>query len=547
MEVKTPGFTVYGDDGEKGARRVAGRLEDMRAFLQAEWPWARFTPEVPVIVLALRDRARLRLLLPSEYRSVEVGGITLVEPDRTLVLLQRDVPDDPTEENPYHVVYHEYVHGVLGRTLALPAWLSEGLAEFWGSTKITQREIEFGRPIGMHVLRLRSKPALPLETLFRVDRSSPHYGEQDRATIFYAESWALVHYLALGAPDRKGQLNRLVGRLAEGGDALVAAREVLGDLEALGRELAEYVKRSSFKFRRRPRHWAGDESPGEARRLSRAEILSLRGGVLLSVRRAGEGKLLLEEALRLDPGLATATEAFGTAAFRAGQDDMARQWLTRATDGGQAGFYAHYALGILAYRERTAIALARAESELREALRLNPEFAPALSALAGVVGRRGAPDGEALELLQRAIELDPNDAAVRLAAAGELLRLERPDEARGHAQAAARLSSNARTASQAAEILEAIEGTGATSRPDPRLAPPEAPGLEAPDADRLKGLDTRLTSLYEERCEEGEAAACLVLAERLEQGLGGLPVDEARAAAFRARACAAGLRPACAR
>jgi hypothetical protein len=34
VEVRTPGFTVYGDDGEKAARRVAGRLEDMRGFLQ---------------------------------------------------------------------------------------------------------------------------------------------------------------------------------------------------------------------------------------------------------------------------------------------------------------------------------------------------------------------------------------------------------------------------------------------------------------------------------------------------------------------------------
>jgi len=37
---------------------------------------------------------------------------------------------------------------------------------------------------------LRSSPLLPLDTLFEVDQTSPHYNEQTRATIFYAQSWA---------------------------------------------------------------------------------------------------------------------------------------------------------------------------------------------------------------------------------------------------------------------------------------------------------------------------------------------------------------------
>jgi tetratricopeptide (TPR) repeat protein len=475
---------------------------------------------------------------------VQVAGITIVEPDRTLVLLRSDVPDDPTEENPYHVVYHEYVHGVLGRTLRLPPWLSEGLAEYWGSTKITDREIEFGRAIGMHVLTLRREPTLPLQTLFQVDRSSPHYSEQSRATIFYAESWALVHYLALGAPGRSGQLNRLAGLLAEGRDPLVVTGEVLGDVETLRREIEEYARRRAFKYHRRPRRWAGDDSPGNARRLSRAEVLALRGGVLLSVKRPGEGRALIQEALTLDPGLVTAAEALGIAAFRADDREAARQWLTRAADGGRAGFFTHYALGVLASFEKNPDALARAEAELRETVRLNPEFAPAVAALAGVVVRRGGSQGEALQLLQRAIELDPNDAVIRLGVAIELLRLRRPDEARRQAELAARLAPDARAASRAAELLRQIGERDVPDRSSPSPGPVEAAAPEAPGPDSRGGSDDQPARLYEERCDEGEPAACLALAEKLEQGLG-LAVDKGKATRLRAKACAAGWRPAC--
>ena len=300
VEVKTPGFTVFGDDGEKAARRLAGRLEEMRAFLQIEWPWARPGPLLPVVVVALRDRAHFEALLPSRYGrrgAVSVAGITTREPDRTLVLLRTDQRGDPLEENPNQVLYHEYVHAAVGRSLHLPPWLNEGLAEFWGGTRITARQVELGRPIGMHLRTLRQRPLLSLDTLFRVDGASSDYNEQDRATVFYAESWALVHYLLLGAPDRRGQLNRLAERLAEGWEPLDATRAVLGDPGRLQRQLEEYTRRHTWKSDVRERRWADGHTPGTTRRLEPAEVLALRGRVLLSSDRPHEGMEQLERAL----------------------------------------------------------------------------------------------------------------------------------------------------------------------------------------------------------------------------------------------------------
>jgi tetratricopeptide (TPR) repeat protein len=512
VELKTDGFTVYGDDGEKAARKVAGRLEAFRGFLKAEWPWARFVPDVPVVVVALEGPEPFRLLLPAAFagKARQTAGVTLLEPNRTLVLLQGDVPEDPTEDNPHHAVYHEYVHTILGRTLPLPTWLNEGLAEYWASVKIKQHEVELGRPIGEHVFRLRSGAPLPLETLFRVDPSSVHYNEAERSSVFYAQSWALVHYLALAAPARKGQLNRLFTRLADGRDEMEATREVLGDFGALEKELAEYVSRRSMPYRRGPRTPGDETVRSKARRLSKPEVLALRGGVLLSGGRPGQGRPLIEEALQLDPGLGEAAEAMGIAAFTAADRATAGDWLARAEASGRASFYTFYLLAQLIRLEKGRDAAARAEVKLREAVRLNPRFAPAYTALASVLLERGGARAEAVQLVDSAIGLDRSSAVVRIGAADVLMRLGEAELARTHAQVAVRLAPNARFKTQAAELLGWLES-----------------------AEQL-----------EKRCDAGEAAACATLSAQLEVGAG-VPMDKQRAAALRAKACAAGFPAAC--
>lgn len=467
VEIKTEGFTVYGDDGEKAARKVAARLEALRAFLQSEWAWARFAPDLPVVVVALEEEKQFQLLLPASFaRSrTRLGGLTLFEGHRTLVLLHGEVPEDPTEDNPHHAVYHEYVHTVLGRTLRLPTWLSEGLAEYWGSTKIKEREIEFGRPIAGHVFTLRTKAWFPLETLFRVEPSSGVYNEGDRSSVFYAESWALVHYLALGSPERRGQLNRLVTLIARGRDEIDASHEILGNLDVLLKEVRAYAGRRSLPFRKRPRGPTEESARGGAHRLSRAEVLALRGGVLLSGRRPGEGRPLVEEALKLDPGLVAAKESMGIAASVAGDREAAQAWLMRADESGRAGFFTHYLLGLLAAAEKSPGASARGEAQLREAIRLNPQFAPAPTMLAGLLAERGGSRVEALQLVDQATKLDQSSAVVRLGVAHALWRLGELELAKAYAGAAVRLAPNAGFRSMAAEMLHLIE-TGQAPRSD---------------------------------------------------------------------------------
>ena len=108
---------------------------------------------------------------------------------------------------PYDTAFHEYVHLHLKDSLpGAPLWLNEGLAEFYGALQFARGEALLGAPILPYVYLLRSSELLPLTTLFAIDGRSPHYNEQDKSGIFYGQSWALVHYLMLGADGARQQV-----------------------------------------------------------------------------------------------------------------------------------------------------------------------------------------------------------------------------------------------------------------------------------------------------------------------------------------------------
>jgi tetratricopeptide (TPR) repeat protein len=75
-------------------------------------------------------------------------------------------------------------------------WFNEGLAEYYSTftPAANGKTAMLGRPIARHVLLLRER-FLPIADLIAVDHGSPLYNEGERASIFYAESWALLHYL----------------------------------------------------------------------------------------------------------------------------------------------------------------------------------------------------------------------------------------------------------------------------------------------------------------------------------------------------------------
>src|SRR5207244_12348069 len=108
------------------------------------------------------------------------------------------------------VVFTEYAHLLMRNSgRGIPLWLNEGLAEYFSTFLLESngREAIVGRPMAVH-LALLNQRLMPVSELLAVGPASPMYNEGDRRSIFYAEAWALTHYLLIARPDGQDVVNR---------------------------------------------------------------------------------------------------------------------------------------------------------------------------------------------------------------------------------------------------------------------------------------------------------------------------------------------------
>lgn len=459
IEVRSPHFVVVSDAKEKQARRVALHFELIRAVFQKSFPHARVDPVGQVTVLAARNERSLKDLLPAfweEKGQLHPAGIFLRGPEKNYVALRVDV----SSEDAYHTIYHEYVHMLMSLNVPwLPTWLNEGIAEVYGNSYIGEKAVDLGRPSAAHVALLRRGRLLPLDVLLAVDQSSPYYNEADKASIFYAQSWALTHFLMLGDRMQHNQkLVEFVGLIGSGVEQREALQRTLGDLKTLDERLKMYVQRPAMGYVKIEPPDDIEEEEFAVREISAAESAAVRGDFHLQNGREVEARILLEEALRLDPNIALAHESIGFLHYQRGEKEEAAERFAEAVKLDSRSYLAHYYNALLTAQnslDRGSIALA--ENSLRRALELNPEFGYAAAALAGLYATQEDKLDQALPLAKRAVELNPSEVSHYLTLGGILLRLDRADEAESAGQRALRVAKNAAETTLAQSFLGDVQ------------------------------------------------------------------------------------------
>jgi len=243
--VDSPNFVIVGDISEGRLLNTAIRFEAFRTVLARVLPPAVMSTPVPTVVIVFpNDRSFTPLKPVFNGRPVDAAGLFAPGQDINYIV----IVDDERPER-MRVVFHEYAHLILanlGRDV--PAWLNEGLAEFYSTFELGRggREATIGMAIDGHLEVLNDVPPLTIEQLLTVDRDSPLYNEGDRRTVFYAQSWALTHMIMLGTPNRTEQLDRYLALLSRGAPAIDAWRQAFGDQNMAG-ALLEYIRHQAFR------------------------------------------------------------------------------------------------------------------------------------------------------------------------------------------------------------------------------------------------------------------------------------------------------------
>jgi len=284
LRIQSANFELFTTAREHGGRDLVQHFEMVRSFfLQAFGSEAAGSK--PVSIIAFRNRKEFAPYAPNQAASA------FFHPGAAhdfIVMI-----DDSTGQ--YQVANHEYTHLLAGQTSeTLPVWLNEGMAELYATLEREGPLMVVGRAAPGRAQALISEKWIDLDVLLSVTNDSPLYNEKDRAGMFYAESWALVHMLNLGNGYRTG-LHAML-------DALKTEDAAAAFHSAYGKSVAE-VQQDLQAYIRSP-HANGvgirvelpksAEAPevrtgaGMAARLALAELLSAYPGKVSQARAAYE-------------------------------------------------------------------------------------------------------------------------------------------------------------------------------------------------------------------------------------------------------------------
>lgn len=454
LQVRSPHFNVVTNAGEKTGRRIADQFERMRAVFQVAFPHMQIDSTV-IVVLAVKDEKDFRALEPQSYLAkgqLKLGGLFL-RADKNYILMRVDAEG----EHPYSIIYHEYTHFLLAKSEDwLPLWLNEGLAEFYQNTDIHEKDVALGQPSAEDLIWLRQNRLLPLAALFTVDSRSPYYHEENKGSIFYAESWALTHYICINDFRNKTQLlTKYAELLAQKMDPVTAATGAFGDLKQLQSALELYIQQHSYHFLKMPATTEVDDSAFKVEALPGPQADAVRADFLAYDGRIADSRPLLEQVLQEDPQNVSARETMGYLEFRQGNVEEARKWFAQAVKLDSQDYLAHYyfaAMSMNGAGEDDAV-----ESSLRTAIKLNPTFAPAFDRLAAFEGSRRRNLDEARLMALTAAQLDPGNVTYRITYANLLMMMERPKDAVTVLQNALRLAKNPGQTAMVQNVLTNIQ------------------------------------------------------------------------------------------
>jgi Protein of unknown function (DUF1570) len=412
VEVRSSNFTVISNAGEKEARKVADQFEQFREMFHSVFPKLRVDLGKPLIIFAAKNEDSLRGLIPVYWEQkgrAHPSGLYVAGEDRHYVVLQTDVQT----ENPYQVVYHEYTHAIINLNFrGLPVWLNEGLAEYFGNSTIHDKYVEIGKVPAVHLRTLQEGRLIPIETLFEADEHSPLYNEQNHASMFYAESWVIVHYLMLDPEAHKRQLlNTFMADWDASGDQLQAAEKAFGDLRKFASTIELYAHQPTFYWGKANTEIHSDPKSYPSRVLPEAELDAQRALFYAHTQRPKEATAAAEEATKADPKFALGYEAQGFLMYSQQQFPEAAEAFARAIELQSSDYFTYYfaAEAHLRSNPRSTEDAKQVIDYLETALRMNPQFAPAYAALASTYSMDPGTRDKALALGAKAALLEPGN------------------------------------------------------------------------------------------------------------------------------------------
>lgn len=477
IEVRSPHFTVLSNAGEKDGRHAAAQFENIRAVFHAVFPKLRVDAGKPTIIFALRNEDSLKIFIPNyglNSKVTKLAGLYSGHTDMNFALVRTDVSG--SAENEYHSLYHEYTHSILHMNFrGLPLWLDEGLAEFYGNTKFYGKEAAIGLVERNQLAWLQRESLIPVGTLVSVDFSSPLYNGREHNGIFYAESWALVHYFMFSEDVKKlGLLDKFLAALQASDDPVEAAQQSFGDLKKLADKLNSYARQQTFTAGRVKVESGLEEKDFAARPLPPAEALTQEANFLLRSGHANDALSLLHEAEEADAKVAALHDAMGYYHFLRLDYENAAKEYDQALALNPNDSTAYYYKAEIAYRKNgyKPDSIPQIRSNLEKAVALDPNFAPAHAFLCIAYTQTDETKLKSIAEANAAVGLEPGNLAYYIDLGRAALANGKSDSAKKISERAQKAAMTPRDRAIAASFAKRVASNGAAVTSEDDLPAP---------------------------------------------------------------------------
>jgi tetratricopeptide (TPR) repeat protein len=344
---------------------------------------------------------------------------------------------DRYDEQTRRTIYHECVHWLMSTDpYPQPRWFSEGMAEMFSTFAVRFNKVEWGHLIEGHLAVLHGYGLMPMKDLLAQDSSI--FDRDDHTGVYYAQSWALLHYIMLGGPPeaRANLAKYMMAYRTKSADESFKA-SFGGDYTALQRAVRDHIDQTRFAFTSTPRRNSplqgaiSDASPVQVESaLGRLALVS--ADTTLSARHA-------DKAVQLAPGDPAGHELRAYLAIRDHKPDEAQVEAERALDGGSrdAMMYILHgdALGERSGGDATVKARQRA-SAYENAINLTPRDREIYERLTNALMQVDKPTDEDAKFLGVGRRIYPQLGIIQIGLAQVAYRQGRQEEALHQIEAA---------------------------------------------------------------------------------------------------------------
>ncbi len=466
ISVRSKNFYLIGNAKDKDIRKVATKLEQFRETFRLLFPKVKFDQSIATNVVVFKNEKSYKPFLPKrENGKADTGIAGYFQPGEDVNYITLSTGGDINET--YGTIFHEYVHFLLnanfGRSV-IPPWFNEGLAEYYQTFTIEDdQKVFLGNLQENHLYFLNKSELIPLNTFFSIDNYSLHRNGDHSRSIFYAQAWALMHYLI---QSKQGDnMNKFLNFVMNDVEPEKAFKQAFGsDYSTMENALKKYVKQRTYQISVATlQNKLLFDTEMTTTPLTEADANAYLGDLLYHMHEYDDAEIYLQKSLAADAENSLANTAFGLVRMRQKKFDEAKKYLQKAIAANRQNHFAHYNYAYVLSRESldesgrvTGYPAETAEimrKSLLEAIRLNPDFAESYQLFAFINLINNEKLDESVNVLQKALVIHPGNTEYSLLLAQIYLRQEKFDEAEKLAAKISRTAVEENERSQAQSVL----------------------------------------------------------------------------------------------